>query len=320
MSFRDIIGHERALRILRGMVGAGKPATTYLFSGEKGIGKSKTALEFAKALNCENGTDGDPCDTCRACRKISSLNHPDIMLVTPENGVIKIERIRDIEDFLSFMPYEGNKKVVIVDDADMMNRHSENAFLKTLEEPPENSVIILVSSRREMLVDTIRSRCFNIKFGPLSEAALREAANAIGGTKISEMGIKLAMGRMGLLFDEGAVERRDILFNIFEDMIYGRGVSVPKEREVMDEWIDYFILFIRDMAVFSSTGKREVLFNVDLSEKITGMCKETDLKGIIKSYRLLHDLKKRTAYNLNKSILCNYLSSLLSSMGQKGVQ
>ena len=166
--------------------------SAYLFAGESGIGKKFAALNFAKALNCLNpvtraGDPGNPelhtqdpelktlnsepldaCDECTSCKKIDATTHPDIVLVTPEKGEIRVGEIRAVEDALSFKPFEGRRKVVIIDEADAMNQAAANAFLKTLEEPPDESLLILIAAHPDMLPETIRSRCCRLNFVPLA--------------------------------------------------------------------------------------------------------------------------------------------------------
>jgi DNA polymerase III subunit delta' len=170
MAFRDIIGQDRAINILVRTIQRGRIASSYLFAGEPGIGKKYTAVTLAKGLNCLT-SPGDACDECPSCKKIDSGIHPDFLRISPESGQIRIEEIRAIDEMLSLKAFEGRYKVVIVDDADTMNQHAANAFLKTLEEPPAESLIILVSSNPCRLPDTIRSRCSRINFTPLSSSA-----------------------------------------------------------------------------------------------------------------------------------------------------
>lgn len=317
MPFSDILGQKRALNILKGILSTGRLATTYLFNGEKGVGKFTTAIEFARTLNCESPVLSDACGTCTPCLKIGSNNHPDILIVVPDNTMIRIEQVREIEGFIALKPYEGKKKVVIVDDADMMNTNAENAFLKTLEEPPEDSIIILVSSRSDVLSDTIRSRCLTIRFSPLSVSDLRAVAESIGRKDIDETLIRLAMGRAGTLLDTDILERRNNALSVFEDMFNNKELPVPKEKEEISELIDYSVIFIRDMVMFVSTASTDGMFNRDVSDRIVSLCKESSLKGIIKCYSLLNELKWGLFYNLNKSIVFNYLYSVLSTLRQK---
>jgi len=316
MSFSKLIGHERPLRILRGLIGTGRIPTTYLFSGQKGIGKHLAAVEFAKALNCERREGDDACDRCRACVRIDALSHSDLRLIAPDDGVIKVEQVRELEEFLSLKPLEGVKKTVIVDDAELMNVFSANAFLKTLEEPPGDSIIILVSSRSEMLLDTIRSRCLHIRFLPLPLDALREVSRALGMGGADEVQLRLAMGSVGSLVNGETVERRNHAFAIFRDMLSGGGSMLPKEREELEEALDYFLLFLRDCIASRVEGVGPVVFNNDLAGELARISRGLTAEDVIGTYALVRDLRQGTAHNLNRSILANYVAAVLSSLGQ----
>ena len=117
MALRNIIGHERPVRILSGTIKRDRVPSSMLLSGDSGIGKMLAARSYAKALNCLSPIDFDACDECSSCRKIESGSHPDITCVLPENDEIKIESVRQAEEVLSLKPYEGRLKVLIMDDA-----------------------------------------------------------------------------------------------------------------------------------------------------------------------------------------------------------
>ena len=173
MALKDIIGQDRALHILEGCKRRNRIPHALLFAGDEGVGKMLTAINFAKTLNCHKEAGGelfadsenmvsddsgieqiDACDQCPSCHKIDKQNHPDVVVITPEGAgrQINVGTIRNLGESLSFKPFEGTWKVAIVDDADRLNQSSANAFLQTLEEPSSQSVLILVSSRPDMLL------------------------------------------------------------------------------------------------------------------------------------------------------------------------
>src|SRR4030043_810694 len=175
MALREIIGQDRAVKILLRSIQRARIPSSYLFAGEAGIGKKFTAINFAKAVNCltppppplAKGGDGgvfDACDECYSCRKINAGVHPDFLIISPDAGQIRIEEIRAINDILSYKAFEGRMKVIIVDEAETMNPYAANAFLKNLEQPPEDSLIILISSNPDRMLDTIKSRCSRVDF------------------------------------------------------------------------------------------------------------------------------------------------------------
>ncbi|MFH1198999.1 MAG: AAA family ATPase [Candidatus Omnitrophota bacterium] len=166
MSFSDIKGQDSSLEILQGHMKNARLARGYLFLGPEGVGKVLTAKTLAKALNCkENNLDS--CDKCPSCLKIESNQHPDVHIVDSEDAEIKIEDIRNLQSQISLRPYEGRFKVFIIKNAHSLNQASGNAFLKTLEESPGESVIILLSDKPNLLLKTIISRCQAIKFYPV---------------------------------------------------------------------------------------------------------------------------------------------------------
>ncbi len=173
MAFSNIIGNKAALSILRNSLASGRVACGYLFEGPEGVGKKLAAINFAKSLNCaEKGEE--PCDQCNVCRRIDAGIHPDVHLFSPRGKarMIKVEQIRELIEQISLMAFEAPWKVFIIDDAECMNQESQNKLLKTLEEPPSQTVLILVSSQPARLLPTIISRCQKIVFHNIPPAEL----------------------------------------------------------------------------------------------------------------------------------------------------
>ena len=147
---------------------------SYIFFGPRGTGRFTTALEVAKALNCARG-DGEACDECPTCRKIASRNHMDLILVSPDDkgtGEVKIGMIRELQHRVNLKPYEMQRKVCVIASADRMTPDAANALLKTLEEPPADSVLILIVENLTNILPTIASRCRQVRFYSLSEDEL----------------------------------------------------------------------------------------------------------------------------------------------------
>ncbi len=148
-----------------------RPAHAYLFSGRDGIGKKAVAFNFACLLNCPD-REHDADHTCPTCRRIVREKHPDVAVERPERGIIRIEQVRAARSFFRYAPVEARYRVLIVDDAHLMNRAAQNALLKTLEEPPRASILILISSRPALMLPTVRSRCRRIRFQPIGAGEL----------------------------------------------------------------------------------------------------------------------------------------------------
>lgn len=170
VSFKDIKGQDRAIRSLKTALGSEKAAHAYLFFGPSGVGKKLAALEFARALNCEARTEDGSCGLCVPCKKIAASNHPDVFIMKPEKDAssISIDQVRGLIRVLALKAYEGKRKVCIVEDAHLMKHEAQNALLKTLEEPPADSCLILLTHDIALLFPTIQSRCQGVKFFPLA--------------------------------------------------------------------------------------------------------------------------------------------------------
>jgi len=185
--FRD---QHQGVELLQRSLGRGRLGHAYLFAGESSELLERVARTLAKVVNCMEprmapGTDGmiDCCDRCDRCRRIESGRHPDVMWVRPESKsrVILIDQIRDLLHAVSLKPAELRVKVAVLVDADRMNLQAASAFLKTLEEPPGDSVLVLLSSRPENLLDTIRSRCLTLRFGADDRQLPDSIMNWLGG-------------------------------------------------------------------------------------------------------------------------------------------
>lgn len=166
---RNIIGHQKQKKFLSYMVKTGQLPHALLFSGEEQLGKRTVAFELAKTLHCESlAGNNNPCQKCSSCAAITRGIHADLVFVEPSAGQIKIAQIRNVANFLALRSMSGRPKLVIVDNAHQMTVPAQQAFLKTLEEPQGNSIIILVTSKPHLLLPTVLSRVQQIKFFPVS--------------------------------------------------------------------------------------------------------------------------------------------------------
>lgn len=183
MSLKHILNQQHAISILLNEIRNGTVKHSYIFYGVKGIGKKYTAIEFAKSLLCQNRNDEYSCDICDDCIKISENIHPDVVLInfdfqqqllqkSQKSVSISIDAIRYAKQFCTLTRYSGIYKIVIIDQAETLQKDAANSLLKLLEEPPENCVIILITTSLGLLPKTIVSRCEQIKFFPLNKDVL----------------------------------------------------------------------------------------------------------------------------------------------------
>ena len=170
-----IIGHQQITEQLQQTVASDRIAGAYLFVGPTGIGKETVARYFAQLIFCQQDTQPPTvCGTCLACRKVDSGNHPDLQFIRPEGSLLKIGQIRELQKQIIYEPLEARRKVYILTDVDRMNDAAENALLKTLEEPPASSVLILLTSNIRVLLPTTRSRCQILQLHPMPTQELAE--------------------------------------------------------------------------------------------------------------------------------------------------
>ncbi len=173
MSFDNVIGNDKNKIFLNKIVKSDNTVHSYMFEGIEGIGKSIFARDFAKMLLCMGDSKTD-CRTCKSCIEFENNNNPDFIQIKPDGKVIKIEQIRQMQEKILEKPIVSDKKVYIIDDADLMTKEAQNCLLKTLEEPPKFAVIILVLSNESKILNTIKSRCMRIFFEKLKNEELNK--------------------------------------------------------------------------------------------------------------------------------------------------
>ena len=170
MIFEKILGNDNNKIFLRNILKNNTVSHSYMFIGENSIGKMLFAKEFAKGILCADVND-KPCGNCASCKKFDNGNHPDFFILDEED-TIKNEQIREINKSILEKPIENFKKVYIINNSENMTIQAQNSLLKTLEEPPEHAVIILITANENKMLTTIKSRCTKIKFNPLNNSEI----------------------------------------------------------------------------------------------------------------------------------------------------
>jgi DNA polymerase-3 subunit delta' len=271
MKFSTIEGHEQSIRVLQRALANNTLAHAYLFSGQAGIGKKKTAFALAAAVNCVDARPEGGCGECPSCRKVDTLGHPDVRVLVPDGDEIKIDQIRQVQSDLSLKPFEGTKKVLIVDNAESMNAAASNAFLKTLEEPPGDALIILITAMPQGLLSTIRSRCREVAFHPLPRNTLARALMRKRGLTEEDAWFiaALAQGSLGRGLEmDSAQEKasRDevaTLWSGLAQMDPGEALALAetlaKDRERFERLIELGVEWLRDALVYRETGEERLL-------------------------------------------------------------
>ncbi len=344
MALRDIIGQDKAINVLKGCIAQDRIPHALIFAGDEGIGKKLTAFNFAKTLNCMNDGENDlfssgaeesadtfdvseidACDTCQSCTKTEKGIHPDVFMIEPEGEgrQITVNAIRQLEESLSYKPFEGRWKIALIDNADRLNQSAANAFLQTLEEPSEQSILILISSRPDMLLPTIRSRCQRISFPPLPvetmKSLLKEKLDNLDDGQTGLLST-LSGGRLGYALKGDLIGQRDWSFSMFMQMVNNLEADIWEDRESMDEWFDWSQLLLRDIAVYNATEETELLVNQDLTAEIRTLAGCARLADVLKLARDLYNIKRKLAFNLNKQLTFNFVSLMLRKSLGKSVQ
>ena len=309
--FRDLIGQERAIRLLQRGLKTGRTAHAYLFAGPEGIGKRTAALALAQALNCQQGDAvDDGCGACQSCRKITRGLHPDVQVLEPDGATLKIDQIRALGADAALRPYEGKRKVFILQGAEKMTEQAANALLKTLEEPPGWTVLVLLTSTPSALPLTIVSRCQTVIFSAISPDALqaylvgrgidhtpaRLIVSCSGGSVGRALSPEIAsMGSSRDLFLEelgrGLRDGPAALIDLAERLAKDRD-RVRQNLEVLSAWF-------RDLMVVKVSGRREWLINQDRGEEVARQAEGLPLDDILDSLRVVHGTMDGLTRNAN---------------------
>ena len=283
MDFNDIIGQRIVVDSLKKAILEEKVANGYIFTGPKGSGKKLIAYTFANALNCKADNSIRPCGKCSSCMKFASNNHPNVEVIRPTGTSIKIKQIRQVISDVSRKPFESGYKIVIIDDAGKMTVDAQDAFLKTLEEPPENTIFVLLVENHHSLLPTVLSRCqvFQLKPIPLNEVK----AYIIKGFSNPDSQIKLAtVYSNGIIGRAMQILRDDKFFNVRDRYFYALSLFFEEDfiklsqtvndftaiRNEAEEFVDFLLGFFRDIAVYSELeqqcgedGTEGLIINID---------------------------------------------------------
>jgi DNA polymerase-3 subunit delta' len=281
VGFAQIVGHPKQLETLRLALAHGRLHHAYLFVGATGVGKKTIALGLAKAIHCSAAT-GDFCGECADCARIEDGNHPDVRLIEPLAGKkeISIQQIRELEKALNLRSFSGNKKIVILDPATLMNLSAQNALLKTLEEPPRDSLLVLIAANVGGLLPTLRSRCLRVSFAALSRNQV--AAFLVSQKKVPvEEAELLAAMSMGSLEAVAAVDPQELLarrhrwIGLLLQVASGDYRTAAETAETLASTKEESLGFLhwaegwyRDLLVYTITKNRQQVVNVDMLPQI----------------------------------------------------
>lgn len=272
MDYSDIKGHQKITANLKASVKEDRVSHAYIFDGANGIGKNMIARAFAKSILCENGGE-EPCGKCFACRSIDGGNNPDVIFVTHEKKAISVEDIRkQVVEQALIKPFSCKKKIFIIDEADLMNIQAQNALLKTLEEPPDYVVFMLLSENLNKFLVTILSRCITFRLNPLPSDIVKNylIENEGADPSVADYCCAFAGGSIGkaveLLNSQSFRDVRDFTTELIPrldkaDMtqMYKLISELDTYKESINTVLEIMLLTYRDALVLLSGGDRFVM-------------------------------------------------------------
>ncbi|MFH0889303.1 MAG: DNA polymerase III subunit delta' [Planctomycetota bacterium] len=330
MFFDDIIGQQSAVNTFKQILKSNRLSHAYIFAGPSGVGKFLFARTLAKILMCENDEKGNwvtkNCSKCRSCMLVGKNCHPNLRIIEVEKGKqgITIDTVRAVEKELMMMPFYKSYRVFIINEAELMSEEAANAFLKTLEEPVKNTIIILVTSNLPSLLPTILSRCQIIRFYPLQQEQMKEYL--IKHLKIdsgqASFLTQLCHGSIGdavRLHSQNMLSQRDSLIAGLIEQDHGnmtnRVINYAKSNAEDNEGIRQEIIwqlkiigfFVRDVLWLYYGVADSRLFNKDKINEVKKYHKSCDSKQIEKLIDKLLESERYLRYNANINLVVDNL-------------
>ncbi len=290
MNFENIVGNEKNKQLLTEIIESKNISHGYMFLGISGIGKFLFAKEFAKAILCNEQIG---CNKCKSCIEFDSSNNPDYQVIEPDENSIKIEQIRVMNSKIYEKPIISSKKVYIINNADLMTKEAQNCLLKTIEEPPEYAVIILVGANENMFLNTIRSRCVKINFNKINDEELTKIlTERYEFNGITENMLRLFSGSIEKAINlQGKQDIYMEIENMFNNLDRVNIIDLLNKKEIITknkEEINNILEYI----------------NVLLFEKLKKLDKQNQY---IKAIQIVEDTKDRLKKNANLDMTIDYL-------------
>jgi DNA polymerase-3 subunit delta' len=333
--FSHLIGNEGVKDTLRRLLTSGRMGGSLLFTGDEGVGKKLFALEMAKTLNCRQRVDDEACDECSSCRRIGNSTFPpfptaddnkermiwsehgDVAMVRPYKQIIRVRPIRELEREANYRPFEGAARVFIIEDAEYMNDQAANALLKTLEEPPPTSHLILTTTNPTALLATIRSRCQVIRFSPIPASEIERFL--LEKKKIANDDARLlaaisqgSIGRACALDADDYRERRDAMLAVLKALtLTGNRVQLLRSAEALgaardradyEESLAILETLIRDAWALAMGRPAETIANSDVLKELEKIAAELRSEKAASWLSQIEELRGTLEVNINKKI------------------
>ena len=315
-SFSEIVGHEQIKEHMQAAIRDKKPFHAYLFQGEEGVGKEALARTFAAGLQCQSESTDKPCKECVSCRQMESGNQPDVIWVTREKASLGVDEIREqLCNTMDIKPFSSPYKIYLVPEAEKMTEAAQNALLKTIEEPPEYGIVILMTSNISALLPTIQSRCLTMEFRPLSTAVVESFVK--GHCQVPDYQARasaaFAQGNLGKAMryakSEDFIERKDHIISLLrhvEQMDLSEMLAVIKDlgtrKDEVRDYIDLMVLWYRDVLLFKATKDINQLLFQDEASYISREASHRSYEKIEEILQAFEKAKVRLRANVNFDI------------------
>ena len=333
MPFRDITGHDQLKALLARAATRGTLPPSLIFAGPSGVGKRMAAIALAELVNClspvaDDNSGADACGTCASCRRIARRVHADVVIVEPgETGAIKIEQIREVIERAAYRPFEGRRRVVVIDDAEQIVPAAQDALLKTLEEPPPGTTLVLVTAVPETLLSTIRSRCQRLRLGRLSPGEVAGVLMQTHGHSESEAYAAAAFsdGSIGRALEgssEEFLEARGAALQLLESIadlppparrmmaaggLPGAGRS-KADRDALAQSLRALATILRDLGILGAEADARSLANADLQKKLERLLRSFDRDRILNAFTAVDRALDALNRNGSPKIVADWLA------------
>jgi len=327
MSFEAIRGQEEAVAALRRAAAEGRVPSAWLFLGPHHVGKRTAALALAQALNCRAG-GADGCGACPPCRKIAEGVHPDVLTVRPDGQFIRIAQVRAVTDALGLVPAEARRRVVILAQADRMNAEAANALLKTLEEPPANTLLVLCAERTAALPETIVSRCVPVRFRLLDDAAVRDILAAAGVPPAAlDFAVLFAQGRLRPALFGGAARWQSLRDEVLAALEPLSAAAYDEASRRIAKWsegedwrfvLEWLETWFHDLAV--QDGAPAAVVNRDRLPALAAWRARFPERRALACYRAVLETRGALALNANKPLALEALWVTLKRNALQGAE
>ncbi len=331
MPFRDLAGHRRLFELTARAAERGSLPPSLIFAGPDGVGKRRAAAALAQLFNCAAPLEGsaaappDACGTCPACRRIGRGVHADVMTIEPgETGSIKVDQVRQAIERSAYRPFEGRRRVVIVDDADAMEASAQNALLKTLEEPPPASTFVLVTARPDVLLPTVRSRCQRLRFGRLAPSDVAAVLMRDHGFSEPEAhsAASLADGSIGQALEgdsdayAGARDAASAMLTQVATATDSRArLAAAKalggdkvDREELGRRLRLVASMLRDLGILLSRADERTLANGDLKPGLQRLTRSYDGERAVRAFSAVDRALAALDRNASPKIVADWLA------------